>query len=54
MDTESAIEDPQDDTEGDSEVLDEYRSSPPEYAEDAEDAENEADVESDELEAEEA
>jgi hypothetical protein len=51
MDTESAIEEPQDQTEGDSEVLDEYRSSPPEYAEDAED---EAHAESDELEAEEA
>jgi hypothetical protein len=50
MDTESAIEDPQNGNDGEeySEVLDEYRSSPPEYAEDVE-AE-----ESDELEEEEA
>jgi hypothetical protein len=58
MDTESAIEDPRNDTEGDSEILDEYRSSPPEYAEDAEDAEDmashEVGEESDELEEEEA
>lgn len=39
METESAVEESGSDTEGDSEVLSEERSEPPQYAEDAEDLE---------------